>query len=82
MPNKAQTMLTVALSVAVSALLVDRIVPIAEAENADSRYVLIGHKGSKNGNALLAHDFSSKASCEAARDWKELKYVETGCFPK
>lgn len=38
MTNKTQTMLTIALTVAVSALLVDRIIEPAQAQDCASRY--------------------------------------------
>lgn len=82
MTNKAQTILTIALTAAVSVLLVDRVVPTAEADDAQV-YVLIMERSAGNGTSYAAaHDFNSLDACEAARDWKEWSRANTACFPK
>ena len=83
MTNKAQTMLTIALTAAVSALLVDRIIEPAQAQDsASSTYVLIGYRNNAHGSSMFAHDFDSKETCEAAKGWKEWHKGITACFPK
>ena len=83
MTNKTQTMLTIALTAAVSALLVDRITPSAVADEAQAPHVLIIEKSAGNGVSYAAtQDFSSLEACEVAADWKEWSRANTACLPK
>lgn len=64
MTNKTQTMLTIALTIAVSVLLVDRIIEPAQADAG--QYVLIATGIAGASAHGIVQEFSSEAACEMA----------------